>query len=46
MNQQNACAEKGKVPHIFIVKTIIEQFHDRLQDDGISEDRIRHVDLG
>ena len=25
-------------PNIFIVKTIIEQLHDRLKDDGISED--------
>ena len=27
-----------------IVKTIIEQLHDRLKDDGISEDLIRHVE--
>ena len=27
----------------FIVKTIIEQLHDRLKDDGISEDLIKHV---
>ena len=30
-------------PNIFIVKTIIEQLHDRLNDDGISEDLIKHV---
>ena len=30
-------------PNIFIVKTIIAQLHDRLQDDGISEDLIKHV---
>ena len=30
-------------PNIFIVKTIISQLHDRLQDDGISEDLIKHV---
>ena len=30
-------------PNIFIVKTIIEQLHDRLKDDGISEDLIKHV---
>ena len=29
--------------NIFIVKTIIEQLHDRLKDDGISEDLIKHV---
>ena len=27
----------------FIVKTIIAQLHDRLKDDGISEDLIKHV---
>ena len=31
-------------PNIFIVKTIIEQLHDRLQDEGISEDLIKHVE--
>lgn len=31
-------------PNIFIVKTIIEQLHDRLKDDGISEDLIKHVE--
>lgn len=31
-------------PNIFIVKTIIEQLHERLQDDGISEDLIQHVE--
>lgn len=30
-------------PNIFIVKTIIEQLHDRLKDDGISEALIKHV---
>ena len=30
-------------PNIFIVKTIINQLHDRLQDEGISEDLIKHV---
>ena len=30
-------------PNIFIVKTIISQLHDRLQDEGISEDLIKHV---
>ena len=30
-------------PNIFIVKTIISQLHDRLKDDGISEDLIKHV---
>ena len=30
-------------PNIFIVKTIIAQLHDRLQDEGISEALIRHV---
>ena len=30
-------------PNIFIVKTIIAQLHDRLQDEGISEDLIKHV---
>ena len=28
----------------FIVKTIIEQLHERLQDEGISEALIRHVE--
>ena len=28
----------------FIVKTIIEQLHDRLKDEGISEDLIKHVE--
>ena len=49
-------ASKGKVgevynvgghnerPNIFIVKTIIQQLHDRLQDEGISEDLIKHVE--
>ena len=31
-------------PNIFIVKTIIQQLHDRLQDDGISEALIKHVE--
>lgn len=31
-------------PNIFIVKTTIEQLHDRLQDDGISEELIKHVE--
>lgn len=31
-------------PNIFIVKTIIEQLHDRLHDEGISEDLIKHVE--
>ena len=30
-------------PNIFIVKTIIAQLHDRLKDEGISEELIRHV---
>ena len=30
--------------NIFIVKTIIQQLHDRLQDDRISEDLIKHVE--
>lgn len=29
-------------PNIFIVKTIIEQLHDRPKDDGISETSINH----
>ena len=33
----------NECPNIFIVKTIIEQLHDRLKDDGISEDLIKHV---
>ena len=31
-------------PNIFIVKTIIEQLHDRLQYEGISEELIKHVE--
>ena len=31
-------------PNIFIVKTIIAQLHDRLQDAGISEELITHVE--
>ena len=31
-------------PNIFIVKTIISQLHDRLKDDGISEDLIKYVE--
>lgn len=31
-------------PNIFIVKTIIEQLHDRLQDEGINEDLFKHVE--
>lgn len=31
-------------PNIFIVKIIIEQLHDRLQDDEISENLIKHVE--
>ena len=30
-------------PNIFIVKTIISQLHERLQDEGISEELIKHV---
>lgn len=30
-------------PNIFIVKTIIAQLHERLQDEGISEDLIQYV---
>ena len=30
-------------PNIFIVKTVIEQLHDRLKDEGISEALITHV---
>lgn len=30
-------------PNIFIVKTIIEQLYDRLQDDGISEASITYI---
>jgi dTDP-glucose 4,6-dehydratase len=49
-------AEEGKIgevynvgghnekPNIFIVKTIIEQLHERLKDDGISEELIQHVE--
>lgn len=31
-------------PNLFIVKTILEQLHDRLKDDGISQDLILHVE--
>ncbi|MBR3646227.1 MAG: dTDP-glucose 4,6-dehydratase, partial [Lachnospiraceae bacterium] len=31
-------------PNIFIVKTIIEQLRERLQDEGITEDLISHVE--
>ena len=31
-------------PNIFIVKTIIEQLHNRLKDDSISENLIKHVE--
>ena len=31
-------------PNIFIVKTIIAQLSERLHDDGISEDLIKHVE--
>ena len=31
-------------PNTFIVQTIIRQLHDRLQDEGISERLIRHVE--
>lgn len=31
-------------PNIFIVKTIIVQFYDRLKDDGISENLIKHIE--
>lgn len=31
-------------PNVFIVKTVIRQLHDRLNDEGISEDLIRHVE--
>ena len=30
-------------PNIFIVKTVIAQLHDRLKDEGISEELIKHV---
>ena len=30
-------------PNIFIVKTIINQLHDRLQDEGINEELIQYV---
>ena len=30
-------------PNIFIVKTVIAQLHDRLKDEGISEELITHV---
>ena len=30
-------------PNIFIVKTIIGELHERLKDDGISEELIQHV---
>ncbi|MCI5751025.1 MAG: dTDP-glucose 4,6-dehydratase [Oscillospiraceae bacterium] len=31
-------------PNIFIVKTVIEQLHDRLNDEGITEELIKHVE--
>ena len=31
-------------PNIFIVKTIIARLHDRLKDEGISEELIKHVE--
>jgi dTDP-glucose 4,6-dehydratase len=31
-------------PNIFIVKTIIQQLHERLQDEGINEGLIKHVE--
>ena len=31
-------------PNIFIVETIIEQIHDRLHDDSISDALIKHVE--
>jgi dTDP-glucose 4,6-dehydratase len=31
-------------PNIFIVKTIIAQLRDRLNDEGISEELIKHVE--
>lgn len=31
-------------PNVFIVRTIIQQLHDRLQDEKISEDLIKHVE--
>ena len=31
-------------PNIFIVKTIIQQLHNRLQDECINEDLIKHVE--
>ena len=31
-------------PNIFIVKTIINQLHERLKDEGISEALIKHVE--
>ena len=34
----------NECPNIFIVKTIIEQLHDRLKDKGISEALIKHVE--
>ena len=36
-------AATNERPNIFIVKTIISQLHDRLHDEGISEDLIKHV---
>lgn len=36
--------EHNEKPNILIVKTIIAQLHDRLKDDGISEDLIKHVE--
>lgn len=30
--------------NIFIVKTIIKRFYDRLQDEGISEALIKHIE--
>jgi dTDP-glucose 4,6-dehydratase len=30
-------------PNVFIVKTIIQELHSRLHDEGISEDLIQHV---
>lgn len=31
-------------PNIFIAKIIVEQLHDRLRDEGISETLIKHVE--
>ena len=35
---------RSALPPSFIVKTIIEQLHDRLHDDGIDESLIKYVE--